>query len=210
MIKNIATLVVVLFASVCAYAGTQTPSSVKIRLKEFWVSTNKNCSSPTRIYNNPAPSVGVEITTAPNLGAGRLDPGTYECVIIVLSDLIEYTAVTTAGTCTAGQTYTKDLCHTGDASTSVGGAVVNCADSTEDTMTLYVSTVSAVGNGQNSLAPPTANTGTNSDPNGENLNAPIIKVAGTPASGTFQFVTTGALSDVHANCSPENISFNYQ
>lgn len=193
-----------------ANAGTQTPTSVKIKLKEVWLSTNANCSGGTRIYNNPSP-VGVEITTAPDLGYGRLAEGTYQCVIIVMSDLIEYTASANAGTCTAGQTYTKDLCHTGDSSINVDGTTVTCADSTEDTMTLYVSTASAVGGAQNSLAPPTSNVaGAASDPNGENLNAAIVKVAGVGQSGTFQFTTTNALSDMHANCSPENISFRYQ
>ena len=63
------------------------------------------------VFSN-ATATEVDFLARPTLGSGNPPDGTYQCVIIKMSDLIKFTPSATAGLCTAGTQYTADICRT--------------------------------------------------------------------------------------------------
>lgn len=203
MKKKIAYLTGCLFFSAHAsFAALQTPSSVQLKIYEFLVSTSPLCTNPVSIYKVASPTY-TEMTGGPTIATGTVADGTYPCLIMVFSDQIKYTATSTSGTCTAGQSYTKDICRDSYPNTNVDGTVTNCATDVDDKLTVYITTAS-LGTG-NSQKPPTATT---NDPDGATLGAPLI-VAGAK-SGTFVFGVANGLDDTKNLCSLENVTFSFR
>lgn len=184
------------------FAGLQTPSSVQLKIYEFLISTSPLCTNPVSIYKTTTPSY-MEMTGAPTIATGTVASGTYPCLIMVFSDQIKYTATATSGTCTAGTSYTKDICRAGVTNTNVDGTTSTCSTDVDDKITVYISTASLdTGNPQ---TPPTATT---NDPNGATLTSALV-VSGDK-SGTFVFGVTNGLDDTKALCSLENVTFGFR
>lgn len=90
--------------------GVISPSSLKLKVYQVAFALNDDCSNPRVIFTS---TTGVEsdFLSAPIIGSGPLDDGTYNCVMITMSDVIKYTAATNEGLCVAGTEYSGDLCR---------------------------------------------------------------------------------------------------
>ena len=89
-------------------ASAQNPSSVQIKVYEFWLSPNDDCSGAIRVVNNPAP-VYVDVVNNPTFGSGAIPAGTYRCGYMKMSDQLKVTPSVNRTPCTAGSTVTQDV-----------------------------------------------------------------------------------------------------
>ena len=103
----------VLGASTSAFAGTVSPSSVLIKLYAILASTSTSCANPVVVVNYGTDGKTFDFMKTPDLGGGKLPDGTYPCVILKMSDVITIVPAGTTGLCTAGQSYTLDVCRSG-------------------------------------------------------------------------------------------------
>src|SRR4051812_21011166 len=87
------------------------PSSLKVKVFAVFASTSAQCTSPTQVFLNNSGDF-VDFLKGPTLGGGDLPDGTYNCVIIKMSDIIKHTPKTTDSTCIADTEYTGGVCHT--------------------------------------------------------------------------------------------------
>lgn len=117
------------------------PSATTIKVYKFAVSTDPFCSSPITVFSSDSP-VETDLADNPVVGTGPLEDGTYECVMIEMSDVIGYVPSATDGACTQGTEFSKSVCD-GD-SRLLDGTPVSCSDA-GDRVVLYLSTASTVG-----------------------------------------------------------------
>jgi hypothetical protein len=174
------------------------PSSVQVKVLEVRLSTSADCSNSVSVGVNASPSYS-EMTSAPTLLSGAINPATYKCMMLNMSSLIKYTPATTEGVCAAGTVYTRDVCRQSTFATPSGGTG-NCTgtapdDGVESFPWMYFSTT-GTGDGQTpATALPLANalvvTGTQ--------NATLV----VDFDGKIDGLTQGAL----CNCEPPAISF---
>lgn len=183
------------FAVVSCFGSSSfavNPTSVYLKIYAILASTNTDCSDPVVVMSSSTP-VEVDMLTAPELGGGSMDDGTYPCVIMKMSDIIRFTPESTTGVCTGGTEYTIDVCRADNSgtytpvtisgSTATYGSETACAgtsgSNSEDIVSLFLSTAStATGGGEgNAFARPTVAT------NGFNLSSAFV-VSGT-GSGEF-------------------------
>lgn len=184
-------------ATQLALAGGD-PASLKIRVYAVYASTSAQCTNPVQVFLNNTGSY-VNFLTGPTLGGGDLPDGTYNCVIIKMSDLIKHTPLTTATTCVAGTEYTSGVCHVPQTADSLTGvADITCrgdgstAGSVEDTVFMYLTTDAAASTSNKAFNRPV----TAGDGNGIKLGAPLIISATTRAkfvvNGTGKVVANGS------------------
>lgn len=92
-----------------------TPSSVKIKAYKIYLAENADCSNPVLVADNSATADYVDLMSRPTLfSASSVAPGTYNCMIVKMSDILKFTPDAVAeeassGVCTAGQEYTYDI-----------------------------------------------------------------------------------------------------
>ncbi len=173
-----------------------TPTSVKLKLYKFAVSTSPLCTNLTTVIDNGNSPTEVDFAGAPNLGSGTVSNGTYPCVAMEVSDNIRYIpgANSASGACVAGTTYTLDICRTDNSGTSqmIDGTTTTCTGATgspsADRVTFYLSTYSDPSGNGDGFYPPTVSGG-----NGTYLSSALV-VSG---SATNQFVAdpTGQMCD---------------
>ena len=122
------------------------PSTVKIKVRRVAVSTDEYCGSLTTIYENLSPTY-LDFSGTPDLGSGSLADGTYKCVVIEMSDQVQFTpsASSDNSACVSGTEYTLDVCQlrSGEDSTAklVDGSTITCK-SGEDYVGVFLSTAS--------------------------------------------------------------------
>src|SRR3982750_4341402 len=104
------TLALVASALFSAPAMALDASSLKLQVYSVMLSTSPQCTSPVTVFSSATPTE-VDFLATPTLGSGNPPDGTYQCVIIKMSDLIKFTPMTSAGLCTAGTQYTADVCR---------------------------------------------------------------------------------------------------
>ncbi|MGZ3159412.1 MAG: hypothetical protein ACXU7H_10025, partial [Burkholderiaceae bacterium] len=63
-------------------------SSLKLKVYAVMASTSALCTSPVTIFSSATPTE-VDFLTTPTLGSGSLPDGTYNCIIIQMSDNIK-------------------------------------------------------------------------------------------------------------------------
>ena len=193
------------FSSLLAYA--LDPSQMIVKVYAVAVSASADCSNPAVLFYSGIPTQ-VDFLKNPNLGGGSVPDGTYPCVIISMSDNIQFSSSTSSGSCAAGTLNTLDLCQafgqtdvlSGDGSY---GTRIQCSGSTltpqQNIVTLFLTTASSQTflNPLNSFARPGVNGGL-----GLNLTAPFV-VNGSTA-GTFAVKGAGHVDGSGATC---NMSF---
>ena len=132
------------------------PTELNIKVYKFAVSASTDCTNLITIYENSAPTA-VNLLSNPTIGSGSLAEGTYPCIAMEMSDNITFVPASNEGSfCTAGTTYTLDVCRTDNNGTSklVDGSTTTCTGSYsggtsvlgEDKVTIYMSTTGANGN----------------------------------------------------------------
>jgi hypothetical protein len=135
-----------------------TPTSIKLKVYKFAVSTSGLCTNLITVVDNGSTPTEVDFTSAPNLGSGSLGDGTYPCVVVEMSDQLKFTPPNSAsGACLAAQEETLDVCRSGGSnSTLVNGTVTSCTNG-DDRVAMYLSTFSASTNSADSFNAPTSN-----------------------------------------------------
>src|SRR5690349_12663691 len=153
-------------------------SSLKLQVYAVMLSTSPQCTNPVTVFSSPT-ATEVDFLAAPTLGSGNPPDGTYNCVVIKMSDLIKFKPSASAGLCSAATQYTADVCRTDNNGTTQAPDAVgapNACNGTDaapvsDTVYLYLTTNASAGTGGgNTFMQPTGPTSTN----GLNLTAPLV------------------------------------
>jgi len=182
----------------CANMGS--PQEVNLKITEFWISPNADCTGLTRIYNDP--SAGYQnMVAGANFGQLGVANGTYQCIAWKMSDVItlkpDYTS--DGGQCVQGTTYTRDLFRNGDVAMAPDGTVINGTASiaSPDGMWIYLSTT---GNDN-------PNSGTVPSQPGILQNAYVVQ-SNSRAVMVADF--TNGIHDLGSECSPEEVRFGFR
>lgn len=196
MNKNLYLVLVVVLALVgFSSFAVVNPSSVKIKVYGVAVSLTADCASPTAIFSSTT-GTEVDFVSALTLGSGNPADGTYNCVMITMSDTIKVTPATSEGACVAGTETSGGVCHdeNTDLFDGTSSSSVACTDG-DDKVTLYLHTGTTRTDGGTAFQKPTS---TSDNAHGFALSAPFA-VAGT-TSGTFIANFTGKVVDGGAEC----------
>ncbi len=176
------------------------PSSWLVGLYSFHISENADCSGPffTAFDNGSSPLIK-DFTTDPELFREEDVPtGTYPCVAMRISDVIEFQSTVSGGACVAGVTYRGDVYRVGgepepfrDLSLTPIPATGTDAAPSDDRIYIFFSTsrsaATARGLANNQVAA---------------LTSPLV----VPDAVTFHWDATNAVFDNDTSCSlePEN------
>jgi hypothetical protein len=123
------------------YSGLN-PQYLKIKVYKLAVSSDPYCQNPVVIFDNPSPTP-MNMMDAPNLGNGDLLGGTYQCMMVEISDTVAFASNTSAGGCTRGQENRSDICS--DLGTSfqrIGALSSQACSNAEHRIGLFFSTAS--------------------------------------------------------------------
>jgi hypothetical protein len=194
--KKLLTFAITSLLSISAFANGVDTTALEIKIYKFAVSTSPDCSNLTTVITNSNPSYQ-DFKGAPDLGSGNLADGTYPCVAIEFSDQIQVTYAGTPAVCTSN-TFIQDVCLNCTTSTPIGGgAKVNCANSQDDRVVMYISTAKdSLSENWNPFNPPACNT---ADCGTQNTDAGIhlgtsLSVSGS-VIGKFTVGTDGKVCD---------------
>jgi hypothetical protein len=180
-------LVLTLLGSTAVAAGTpgQDPSSLKMKVYGVYASTSPQCTNPINVFLKSAGDY-VDFLQGPALGGGDLPDGTYNCVIIKMSDVIKHTPKVTNSSCVAGTEYTGEVCRAGEGggvATALDGTPIVCTgDGTttgagDDTLFMFLTTDPAASTGKRAFELPLAA----GDGKGIKLGAPLVISSTTKA-----------------------------
>ncbi len=172
------------------------PASFRVRLAEMRVSQNVNCAGPYETVVTNSPPASVDFVAAPEIARVTTVPaGTYPCVALRLSDLIDFVPATTEGRCIAGTTFRKDFYRAGNedvAFRDIAGTVIPATGTdgtpSEDIVWVFFSTN------------PSAVTARGYSPSQVN---PLSTVLTVPGSTTLYWVGTNSVSDDGTQCEIE-------
>lgn len=130
-------------ASSTPAAQANNPTLLNIRAYALYVSENADCSSPVewRRYGPSGKLFNVYAVATPDLVSARPNPaGTYQCVIMKMSDTFQFQVNHTVGSCVANTTYHADS-YTAGAIIDPDGASTAATDyavsSVEDPIWIY-------------------------------------------------------------------------
>lgn len=133
------------------------PDVVKIKVYKVAFSFSEECTDLQTVFDNGDSPETKNFLDSPTLGSGSLDDGTYNCVVIEMSDQVTFSPVEDSDTvvdsnpiCEDAKEYTIDVCRAdnGDAETTklIDGTTVNCAGDQDtkvnDRIAIYISTLS--------------------------------------------------------------------
>ena len=177
-------------------------SSLKLQVYSVMLSTSPLCTNPYVVFSNTTPTE-VDFLAAPTLGTGNPPDGTYNCVVIKMSDIIKFTPSASAGLCASGTQYAADVCRSDNGGMTqapdAAGAPTVCngtdAAPVSDPVYLYLTTNSTAGaGGGNTFMQPTSTVSAN----GLNLTAPLV-ISGTVKS-KFVVDATGKVGSDTFGC----------
>ncbi len=196
---------------VSANAMALDASSLKVSVYSVMLSTSSLCTSPITIFSS-ATATEVDFLAAPTLGSGNPPDGTYNCVIIKMSDIIKYTPSTSSGACASSTEYTGDVCRADNNGTTIApdfsGPATNCtgtsATASADVVYMYLTTNASAGTGGNTFMQPLNANSTN----GINLAAPLV-IAGT-AKSKFIVNAAGKIDGSSGYCGMNPPVFGFQ
>ncbi len=192
MKRNFLIIFLLVLTSFAQAANTGlSPSSMKLAVYKFAVSTSPLCTNPITVINNGVSPVETEFIGGVNLGSGPIDNGTYPCVIIEFSSNIKFTPSenSTAGNCLTSTEETMDVCRSPDTSLLVDGTTASCTAGA-DRVAMYISTASTSTTSSDAFNPPTSGADA---ARGFNL-ASALSVSGS-STGRFVVNPTGKVCD---------------
>ncbi len=214
--RRSALLAAVLVASVPAVAAPAPPvmldaSSLKLQVYSVMLSTSPLCTNPYTVFSNATPTE-VDFLAAPTLGTGNPPDGTYQCVIIKMSDIIRFTPSGTSGQCTSGTQYAADVCRSDNSGMTQApdavGAPTMCSGTdaapVSDPVYLYLTTNPGQAKGGDTFMQPTSA----ASPNGIKLLSPLV-IAGT-AKSKFVVDATGKVGSDGVSCGMEPPTFDFR
>lgn len=176
MIKRVSTITFLFLTSLALPLAAQDSepavstldaTSIKLRLYKFAVSANADCTNATTVFESSA-GIQSDMLTSPTFGKGKIPSGTYRCMMIEVSKLMNTAA---GGTCTTPKN--NLLCADAQQSKLVDGSAVTCngGTSNDQKVVLYFTTLSAGNTGTRALLPPTNSSDTTS---GMVLSNPVV------------------------------------
>ncbi len=187
--------------------GTVNAGTMKFKVYKFAVSASVACTSPIEIFSDAA-GVEQDMVTGPTFGSGRLAAGSYPCVMVEMSKVIQTSAATTSAGCSAGVTFNDVICQdTTQLSQTIAGVGLTCSGgvANDQHVTLFITTISAGTSGARALLPPTSETDTTS---GLKLTTPFV-VTAAGKTGTLTVTTTNFLTPGVATCSTNAPTFSF-
>ncbi|MEA2722518.1 MAG: hypothetical protein QOH59_289 [Gemmatimonadales bacterium] len=116
----------VLFAGLTARSGsspsfsntspvtTGDPAAVRIGMYGLWISPNGDCSNAILVQDYGATASIKDFVQTPVLFSADATEGSYQCLLVRMSDVIGFTPATTFGNCTAGADYEGDVYREGE------------------------------------------------------------------------------------------------
>lgn len=180
-----------------------------LKAYEFWIAKNSDCSSAVQVFEDED-GKEVDMNQGPEIGSGEVETGTYNCVIMVMSDTLKFTPKTTSGVCTAGEEFSLDVFQSRgeDVADAVlpDGTTVE-AEASEQKVAVYISTLStSTGGGENSnaFAAPTSSAKTN----GIKLSSAFEVTANK--SGTMVMDTSGTVESNSGDCDMQPPTFGFE
>jgi hypothetical protein len=90
------------------------PGSILIGMYALSISPNPDCSAAVKVQDYGATAESKDFVANPILFTGTPDAGSYHCVVIKMSDAIDFTSASTFGTCTTGVLYHQDIYRDGE------------------------------------------------------------------------------------------------
>jgi hypothetical protein len=198
---NISRLIAIGAVALSSQVMALDASSLKLKVSAVMMSTSPLCTSPVTIFSSTVP-VEVDFLAAPTLGSGNPADGSYQCIIIKMSDNIKFTPSTSSGSCIAGTEYVADVCRSDNSGTtrapdslaSATSCTGNGTTAIEDTVYLYLTTNTSAGTGGNTFLQPA----TFSSTDGINLTAPLV-ISGS-ARSKFVVNATGKVDGSSGSC----------
>ena len=177
-------------------AAALNASSLKLKVYSVMISTSALCTNPITIFSSITPTE-VDFLAAPTLGSGNPPDGTYNCIIIKMSDVIKFKSSTTSGLCNSNIENSTDICRSDNSGSTrapdAGGTASSCtgtdAAPISDIVYLYLTTNTSAGTGGNTFLQPLDANSTNGLP----LTAPLV-ISGTGRS-KFVVNATGKVDD---------------
>jgi hypothetical protein len=159
------------------------PASLKVKVFGVYASTSPQCTNPINVFLKSTAEY-VDLLQGPDLGGGDLADGTYNCVIIKMSDVIKHTPKETDSSCIAGTEYSGEVCRAGgDVATGLDGSPIACTgDGTsagvgEDTLFMFMTTDPSASTGNRAFELPLAP----GDGKGIKLGSPLVISSTTKA-----------------------------
>jgi hypothetical protein len=136
--------------------GGVDPSYVRVKVYEIRVAESADCSGGITVFRNAAPDY-LDMVHNPTLGSGAIPNGTYNCVMMQMSDFIHFTPSTTSGAwshgvCNVGTDGAADVGHDENAVNPDGSSFPLGAKGTESRVWLYIRTGATINNGGNQNA----------------------------------------------------------
>lgn len=175
-------------------------SSLKLKVYSVMASTSALCTNPVTIFSKDSPTE-VDFISAPTLGSGNPADGTYQCIIIKMSDNIKFVPSSSSGSCVAGTEYVLDVCrsdNSGSTAAPDSSTTTSCTGTSSspasDAVYLYLTTNSTAGSGGDTFRQPDSTSSTR----GLNLTSPLI-VSGSTTS-KFVVNATGKVDGSQASC----------
>jgi hypothetical protein len=169
------------------------PANILVTVYGIAVSTSTDCSNPVVLFDSLT-GTQFDFLNNPVLGGGDIADGTYPCVMINMSDVVQFSPATSDGSsCVAGTTYSIDICRSDNGcsfqtrsgttfSTAVAGHGTSVSPSS-DVVTMFLTTTAATNTGDNFRKPASTSDTTRGIP----LTNPFV-VSGSSAG---KFVVNG-------------------
>ncbi len=209
MLKKLTLISLLLGLSTTVLAVTD-PSSVTMKIYGVALSTATDCSNAT-VVGYTAAGTDYDFKTNPSIFSGTVAPGTYQCVVLYMSPIVNFKPLASDGAnCTAATSYHLNICNTGNgctyataspdannvlvygAASTVPTAGPN-ATTTTDKVLLFLSTAST-GTGNDAFRQPTAGNLTR----GITLTSAFTVTAGN--AGTFVVNFNGKVDGSQSPC----------
>ena len=166
----------------------------------FYLAQDADCTSPVLLEDYGSSPLTVDLLTDPTLFEVTGTPGTYECIVMRISDVFTFVPETTDGPCVAGTTYTVDTYYDGETDfLDVDGSPVTGRGSdaapVDDRVDILFSTdpaaVAARGYSTNQIVP---------------LDAGAV----IPGTATFVYDLTGIATDQGGECRSGGGSYTFR
>lgn len=90
------------------------PSSIRVGVYTLWISQNADCSAPQLVQDHGPSAVQGDLMANPVLFSGSPANGTYACILIKMSDVVQFRSASTFGTCQTDVDYRQDIYRHGE------------------------------------------------------------------------------------------------
>jgi len=134
------------------------PTSLKMKIYEVLVSANADCTSPVSLCTHSGADAIIDLVSNPTLCSGSPAAGTYQCIILKISDTFTFKPDATAaanvpgGICVAGADSQMDIYREGEADDNLwqdlNGAFIDATGSVatpgDDTVYIFATTLSLI------------------------------------------------------------------